>query len=502
MATLVQVRRVSTRTACRVESDPAPERTTVAQNGDEWFADAWRPNPVEITDAALTEIEGEIPRDLNGTLYRNGPCQKILPKAGYRALHLFDGDALVHAIRFEDGAARHTARFAQTESFVREQAEGSYCIGGMLTPADTVLEETPDQVQPNTNVVYHAGRLFALVENAPPFEMDPETLDSKGIWNYDGKMLGISTTAHPKIDGRTGQMLIHGYQPVEPYVQLYVVEPDGRVSLAEAIDAPWPSMMHDFAITENHVIFPLGSVFFDIDAISNGGSFGEAIQARSDLGMKFGIRRRELGSPTRWFDAPSSGYMFHPGNAYERDGKIYMDACKYEDAAGLLADIATVRDGRMSTGVVGHPYLYELDLEAGTCAETKLSDIGAEFPRLDDRRVGYENRWGYAATALPNPSGGVEAIFRRITKYDRRTGKSVHRPVVPGQWVGEPVFAPRTPEAEEDDGFVLNLLYDAANGRTAVDILDARAIDSEPLARLWLKERVPMGFHGNFASAM
>ena len=465
----------------------------------EMLASILLPNPTEADDA-VTEIEGEIPRELNGTLYRNGPCQKILPKGGAGAMHLFDGDALVHAIRFEDGKAHHRSRYARTESFEVTEREGRYCLGGLRAPAEDPLDEPPEVIQPNTNVVPHSGRLFALVENAPPFQMNPTTLESMGLWRYDDKMLGMSTTAHPKIDGRTGQMLIHGYQPVEPYIQLYVVEPDGSVSLAENVDAPWPSMMHDFAITENYIVFPLGSVYFDIDTYLTDG-FHAAIKAQPERNMTFGIRRREPGSPTRWFDAPSMGYMFHPGNAYERDGRIFMDACKYENPQGLLDDINTIRDETIATtgGLAARPYLYEFDLEAGTCTETKLSDIAAEFPRLDDRLVGYENRYGYAATAEPSMGGG--AFFRRISKYDREGGKTVHRPTVHGQWVGEPVFVPRSPDAAEDDGFILNLVYDAPSNRTIVDILDARAIDAEPLARLWLKERISLGFHGNYAPA-
>jgi carotenoid cleavage dioxygenase len=295
-------------------------------------------------------------------------------------------------------------------------------------------------------------------------------------------------------------MLIHGYQPMEPYVQLYVIEPDGSVSLAEAMDAPWPSMMHDFAITENHVIFPLGSIYFDLEVLVSGGRFNEAIVARPDLGMKFGIRRREPNSPVRWFDAPSAGYMFHPGNAYERDGRIYMDACPYEQPEGLVRDLGSARAGGYSGGFIAHPYLYEFDLEAGTCKETRLSDSAAEFPRIDDRLIGYENRWGYAATAEPTPDAGVHGIFRRITKYDRQGGPSQNREAVEGQWVGEPVFVPRSRDAEEDDGFVLNLLYDGRNARTALEILDARGVDAEPLARLWLRDRIPMGFHGSYLS--
>ncbi len=451
----------------------------MSQSPDRALIEVLRPNPIEA-DYVVTRVDGEIPRDLNGTLYRNGPCQKTLPKAGAEALHLFDGDGLVSAIRFDDGRATVRSRFARTESFEAEQAAGAYIHGGLQIRADAPLEEPMQAIQPNTNVVAHSGRLFAMVENAPPFEMDPDTLESKGLWNYDGKLLGMSTTAHPKIDGKTGQMWIHGYQPIEPYVQLYCVEPDGSVSLAETVDSPWPSMMHDMAITENHVIFPLGSVYFDIEPLAQGRGFNEAISARPDQVMKFGIRRREPGSPTRWFDAPSPGYMFHPSNAYERDGRIYMDACTYEDAAGLLAGLSTVRSGVIHPGLVANPYLYEFDLEAGTCKETKLGDIGAEFPRIDDRLVGYENRWGYAAVSPPASASVAPSVFRQITKYDRTGGPSVTRPALDGQWVGEPVFVPRSVDAEEDDGYVLNLIFDGNEGRTAVDVLDARGIDATP----------------------
>lgn len=468
------------------------------QRQNERLASIARPNPVE-TDYEISKIEGEIPRELNGTLYRNGPNQKTPPAAGNAALHLFDGDALIHAIRFEDGRAHYRGRYAQTESFLREQAEGAYVLGGLNLKPDREIEDRPAPVFPNTNVVPHSGRLFALVENAPPFEMDPQTLESKGPWNYDGKMLGLSTTAHPKIDGKTGQMWIHGYQPVEPYIQLYVVEPDGSVSLAEAHDAPWPSMMHDFAITENYVIFPLGSIHFDIGRMIEGRRFSEVISGHADRNMQFGIRRREAGSPVQWIEAPSPGYMFHPSNAYEEDGKILMDACTYEDPQGLIQSLDVVRNAGDPRGFIAHPYLYEFDLASGTCKETKLSDISAEFPRIDDRLVGYKNRWGYAATAEPGEDAG--ALFRRITKYDRTGGPSINRETVDGQWVGEPVFVPRHPGAEEDDGFVVYLVHDAIRDATAIDVLDARAIDSSPLARLWLEERVPLGFHGNWLQA-
>lgn len=461
------------------------------------FAEVVRPNGVEA-DAPITRVEGEIPRELRGTLYRNGPNQHVLPEAGAGALHFFDGDAMIQAIRFEDGRAHHLGRYARTESFLRNEQEGVYAQGGLKTPSERVVEPPVPNHAPNTNVVLHAGRLWAMAENMPPFEMDPRTLESKGLWDYDGKMLGLSTTAHPKIDGRTGQMWIHGYQPIAPFIQLYCVEPDGRVSLAEAHDAPWPSMMHDFAITEHHVIFPLGSVDFDLDVMIEGGTFHDTVRA-NDRPMMFGIRERRPGSEIRWFEAPSRAYMFHPGNAYEKNGRIYMDACTYEDPQGLLDWLDTTRAGVDGMGLKSHPYGYEFDLESGTCKETKYSESTAEFPRIDDRLIGHRNRYGYASTA--EPAEGMLGFSRRITKYDRTGAASIHRAAVDGQWTGEPVFVPRSANAEEDDGFVIFLVHDARRDETAVEILDAGALDAAPLARLWLDTRIPLGFHGSWAQA-
>ncbi len=483
----------------------ATTKTTGSLNSsaDEGFARIARPHPIE-TEYRLRpgRIEGEIPRELNGTLYRNGPCQRIAPTAGNRALHFFDGDALVHAIDFDEGAVRVRARFARTESFEREAREGVYCHRGLNLAPDRPLDPPMARHAPNTNIVPHAGRLFALAENMPPFEMDPESLESRGLWTLDDRMLGLSTTAHPRLDHETGQMWIHGYQPVSPEIQLYCIESDGRVSLAEAHDAPWPSMMHDFAISERHVIFPLGSIHFDLAPLLAGERFSRVISGMPEEPMRFGIRRREAGSEIRWLEAPAVGYLFHPGNAYENDGRIEMDACVYESPADLIAGLDTARAGRGLHGVRAFPYLFEFDLATGSCKQTKLSDAPAEFPRLDDRRVGRRNRFGYAVTAEPGtepaPGASANGLFRRLTRYDRTDGSAIHRPVVAGQWSGEPVFVPRANDAAEDDGFVLNLLHDAVRDETAIEIHDARNLAGTPLARGWLEERIPLGFHGNW----
>jgi carotenoid cleavage dioxygenase len=415
------------------------------------------------------------------------------------ALHFFDGDGLVHALRFEDDRAWYQSRFVRDSCFLAEEAAGRYCLDGLNLKADDPLPEV-GRVQHNTNIVHHAGRLFALVENGFPFELDPKTLAPIGDYLYDGKAVGLSTSAHPKIDRVTGQMVIHGYQPVEPFLSLYTVEPDGRVSIAETIDAPWPGMCHDLAITRDHVILPLGSIVFDVSVMAEGGVFRDALRWEPERGMKFGIRSRAAGSEIRWFDAPTPGFLFHPGNAYEEDGVITMDACTYLAGEGFLSDLATIRSGELTGGFVAVPFLYEFDLATGECRERQLTDRPAEFPRIDDRLIGQKNRWGYAVESRRKPASIFDSLWTGITRYDRTGGPSDHHPLPPGHWSSEPVFVPRSAEAAEDDGFVIAQIYDGLRGRSSFRILDARNLAGEPLATLWVRERMPLGFHGNFVS--
>jgi carotenoid cleavage dioxygenase-like enzyme len=113
--------------------------------------------------------------------------------------------------------------------------------------------------------------------------------------------------------------------------------------------------------------------------------------------------------------------------------------------------------------------------------------------------VGHRNRWGYAAVGREHPLADVEAYFSVLVQYDREGGPSTYHDFGRGTWTGEPVFVPRTPDADEDDGFVLVVCYDGPHDCSTLAILDARDFGGPPLATLSLRERIPMGFHGSFA---
>lgn len=196
----------------------------------------WEPWPMEgeVRDCAVV---GEIPRDLAGALYRNGPNPQFAPTGGY---HFFLGDGMIHAFHFEDGHCRYRNHFVRTPRFEAEREAGMPLFGNFFEG------EVPDaraagirNGPANTNVVWHAGRLLALVEGGlPPVELDPETLETRGVFDFEGKLrrpvdpgfaklLGIDPangtdgvfTAHPKLDPESGEMLAFGYFAVNGHTE-------------------------------------------------------------------------------------------------------------------------------------------------------------------------------------------------------------------------------------------------------------------------------------------
>ena len=105
--------------------------------------------------------------------------------------------------------------------------------------------------------------------------------------------------------------------------------------------------------------------------------------------------------------------------------------------------------------------------------------------------------------AATGPEGNATAlpVWTAVQKYDLDRGRTETRLYGEGNGVGEPLFVPRHPGAEEDDGYVLVLHYDQARNASEFDVLDARNIAGEAIARVRIPNRIPYGFHGNWVDA-
>jgi len=212
------------------------------------------------------EIEGKLPRELNGTFYRNGPNPAFEPRGRY---HWFDGDGMIHGITLEDGRASYRNRWVASAGLAEERRAGRATFDGLLDMKPTEMPRFKNTG--NTNIVWHAGKLLALVEAALPTALVPCTLDTIGEWDFGGR-LGTAMTAHPKMDPETGEMLFFGYSPFPPYLTYHVADRSGVLVRSEPIDIAWPSMIHDFAVTRDHVIFILCPLVFSFENAQKRGS--------------------------------------------------------------------------------------------------------------------------------------------------------------------------------------------------------------------------------------
>ena len=165
------------------------------------------PIPMEC-DAPFLKITGELPRELNGTLYRNGPN----PQFDAPGAHWFVGDGMLHAFHLENGRASYRNRWVRTPKWLAEHDAGRALFGGFgRRLRGGRADVTADGGVANTNVIFHGGKLLALEEGHLPTEIEPETLSRRGYCDYNGAIQG-PFTAHPKIDPVTQELLTFGYE--------------------------------------------------------------------------------------------------------------------------------------------------------------------------------------------------------------------------------------------------------------------------------------------------
>jgi carotenoid cleavage dioxygenase len=225
---------------------------------------------------------------------------------------------------------------------------------------------------------------------------------------------------------------------------------------------------------------------------------GGAFTWEPERGTRLGVMPRSGGNAdVRWYDTDPC-FVFHPLNAYEEGDTLVLDVARY-----LRLDFMTPRaasDSGYDDDRGARLHRWRIDLAGGGVRLEALDDVPAEFPRADERRLGRKHRWGYVAAAGPEGAERMP-VFSAIRRYDLERGTTETRTFGAGNGVGEPLFVPRSPDAAEDDGYVLALTYDAARDTSDFYVLDARDIAGEPIARVVLPHRVPYGFHGNWVPA-
>ena len=447
--------------------------------------------PVRSEDDFALEVVGEIPAGLSGAYYRNGPNPQFDPRGEY---HWFGGDGMIHGFFIEGGKARYRNRYVQTPKYKVERAAGRSLFGTFGDPRSTdpsVMGQ--DGGVANTNIVWHAGKLYALEEGHMPTELDPVTLETKG---YAEQYRG-NVTAHPKLDPETGEMAWFAYMAGEGFFNKQlaygVTDKTGKVTRRDTFEAPYCSMVHDFIVTRRHALFPVLPLTGSLERAMAGGA---AFAWEPEKGAFLGVMARDASVDTiRWFEVEAC-YVFHPMNAWEDGDKIYADVMEYPEAP-----LVPTVDGQRTRGAGARLVRWTIDLAAPTnrIKREPLDDVAGEFPRFDERRAGLSYRHGWFAANFDRDEGAFG--FNGIAHVDHTTGKRIDYHFAPGELAGEPIFVPRKANADEGDGWVIATLYRGAEDRSDLVIFDAQAIEAGPIACAKAPRRVPFGFHGNWRGA-
>ncbi|MEU8717050.1 carotenoid oxygenase family protein [Streptomyces sp. NPDC048663] len=444
---------------------------------------AFAPVTEELTAFDLP-VTGRIPRELNGRFLRNGP--NVLGLEDPRAHHWMLGEGMVHGVRLREGRA---------EWYRNRWVRSSQVAAKLGEPYPGPVP--PDDFPCNTHVIPYRGRILALQESGPlPYELDGE-LNTVGTHDFRGTLEG-AFTAHTKYDAHAGELHAITYYPTWDHVRHLVVDPAGRVARTTRIPVRDAPMMHDFALTARHVVVFDVPVTFDPAAAEAGAPVPYVWNRRHPA--RVGVMPRS-GGTVRWFGVDPVFYS-HTLNAYDEGDCVVIDLTTYPapfDVAGAGTDgphaVGTARLER-----------WTVDLRHGRVRRRTVDDRPQEFPRINEELVSRRHRYGYAAAAaemsvayLAGDGGPPDRAFSdALLKHDFARGTAqVHR-LPRGAAAGEAVFVPGEHAVQEDDGYTLAYVHDPDRGAADLLILAAQDFTGEPLARIHLPGRVPLGFHGSW----
>ena len=425
-------------------------------------------------------VEGSLPSELQGELYRCGPARFSIGGEPYR--HWFDADGAVTAVRVKNGSAEGAVRVVETK-WLREEREANrqlyrnYAQNGrgwrrwFTLPKNTA----------NISVLRWNGDVLALWEAGRPIALDPATLETRGEVDFGGR-IGPTFSAHPH--RAAGTLFNFGVRYGARFaLDLYSI--NGDVKRIGTVPLSRPTIVHDFIATSRHLIFFVAPVRLRVARLLAGiGSFDENLAWEPEHGTEvIVVPLRTPDAPIR-FTVPSF-FQWHFVNAWEESGgTIVVDYLPYDDFE-TNAWFGRAPYDPPRPAPASRYARARLDLASRRMETEVLSEVKCEFPAIhpQDAASIHHNVWMLSFDELPPTLGCFDPSTRawRSVPLDSQSVPS------------EPVVVPR---AGHSEGWVLSLVYDGARDASYVAVIDGARPEDGPAARVWFDHAIPFPFHG------
>lgn len=430
--------------------------------------------------------EGFIPDELAGGEYvRNGGNPVSNEDLG-RDAHWFDGDGMLSGVSFrrqDNGEIQpeFVNQYILTDVYLSTAASPHLkspilpSIATLVNPLSSlitiilrifrtillvILSHLPGSKQAikkisvaNTALVFHDGRALATCESGPPMrvalpgletigwfdssiaEGEPKSHPSTKEASFGGDgLLGFMrewTTAHPKVDPKTKEMLLFHSSFLPPYVHYSVVpetspevvdeKASTHTSRQRLISQPVPGisgakMMHDFGVSLTHTVImdlPLSLDPFNLAKNK------PVIEYDSTKPSRFGVFPRHRPDQVKYFET-NACCIFHTANTWDGPTEtdvvesVHMLACRLTSSTLVYSagNIAAPQPTTQTTRAVkkGMPFFEKYDADVATQDPFK-DEPDLESPRMLREpliRMHSNGQINEVASSVPGYFGALE----------------------------------------------------------------------------------------------
>ncbi|KAF5691955.1 retinal pigment epithelial membrane family [Fusarium denticulatum] len=432
----------------------------------------------------LNEVEcntsGVWPDWINGTFIRMGVGRFVVPlsedgsKPNAVLQHWFDGLAMLHKFRMEDGRVYYTSRYT-AEGVVKKAKKNGFVQTLMAgLNANTPLKDAQDPCSAllgaqqsvwiptsyigpdefNVNVVPRRGFHIPTNENpcdkgtpserpekeeilvSTDFNMlqivDGKTLEPKRMLTYaaiDPELEGFGICSHTLKDRHRGEEYNYLINPKTGVLSVFALDIKANPSkLLWKTSIPCrPCYVHSMAMSGNYVIFIRNPISMDLSDTTKG--FLQSMVYEPDSPTEFFVLDKSTGKHIASYNLPDNIMFFHSVNGYDyvdphtNEVNIHIDLCAYSDRvpyndyylSNILDPSAPFQDGvlvRYELESVG-----KVDPTIFTQATTKAAIGGTflELPRIaKSASMVHGYRYVYGISGHGGPSPGTSVPIGRL----------------------------------------------------------------------------------------